>query len=55
MRRNRLYCGKCGARKSAVEIVNKIPKAKCLKCGAEILLVKNAYGNYTPKPVAKVL
>lgn len=55
MRRNRLYCGKCGARESRVEIVAKVPTAKCLKCGAKIPLVKDVYGRWTPVPVQKVL
>lgn len=47
MRRNRLYC-KCGARESKVEIINHMAKAKCLACGAEIPMYKDAYGNWHP-------
>jgi hypothetical protein len=48
MRRNRLYCGACGARKSAIEIIAGVPKAKCRKCGAAIPMCKDAYGNWHP-------
>ena len=54
MRRNRLYCGACGARKSQIVIVAKVPKAKCLKCGAVIPLAKNEYGVWYAVPVKKV-
>ena len=54
MRRNRLYCEKCGARESKLEIVAKVPKAKCLACGASIPLIKDVYGNWSPVRVVKV-
>lgn len=50
-----MYCGKCGARESRVAIVGKVPKAVCLKCGANIPLVKDVYGRWTPVPVQKVV
>ncbi len=54
MRRNRLKCGKCGARKSSVTEIAGKAKATCLKCGAEIPLVRDTYGKYHPVRFTKV-
>lgn len=53
MRRNRLYCEKCGTRDSNVESEKGAskPKATCLKCGTSIPLYKDEYGKYHPKRV----
>jgi predicted nucleic acid-binding Zn ribbon protein len=48
MKRKRLHCSKCGARKSKVEIVEDKVKATCTKCKADIPLYKDAYGKYHP-------